>query len=169
MTGPARPTAAAAWLSALTLIAVDLATKLWVEATMGPHDRIPVIPGLFSLVHIKNRGAAFGLGSDVEGIWMSAAFGAVAVVAVGVIILLYRSAPADDRVSRIAFVLVGAGAVGNLIDRLRQGEVTDFLLAYVGDYRWPAFNVADALITVGVLLLLVGVVIPRADRRSADS
>ncbi len=141
------------WIAALLLIIADQITKMIVEATIGLHDNIPVIPDLFSLVHLKNRGAAFGLLSDVDSPWVSVGFGVVAVVAVTIIVSLYRSAPANDRLSRIAFVMIGAGAVGNLVDRVRIGSVTDFLLVYIGEHRWPAFNVADSLISVGVVLL----------------
>lgn len=135
------------------MVAVDLATKLGIESAFTLHESKTVIPGLFNIVYIKNKGAAFGFLSQINGDWVSYAFMAIAVTALVVIALLYRSAPADDWISRAAYVLIGSGALGNLIDRIRSGAVTDFLLFYIGEYQWPAFNVADSCITVGIILL----------------
>ncbi len=135
------------------LVFADQVTKWIVEAKMAIGERIDIIPGFFSLAHIKNRGAAFGFLNDVDSQWISVGFAVLAIVATCVLTLLYRSTPKSDLVSRVAFVIIGAGAIGNLVDRVRLGAVTDFLLFYVGQFYWPAFNVADSLITVGVCLL----------------
>ncbi|MBI5816006.1 MAG: signal peptidase II [Nitrospinae bacterium] len=138
---------------AAILVVMDLVTKLYIENNFSHGTVRQVIPGLFNIVYVKNKGAAFGMLGHVEGDWVSYAFTTIAIIAIVVIIVLYRTLPADDTVSRIGFTLVGAGALGNLIDRFRTGSVTDFLLVYIGQYQWPAFNVADSCITIGVILL----------------
>lgn len=135
------------------LVTADLLTKLWIESALRLGESVPVIPGFFSIVYIKNRGASFGFLSQVEGNWVTYGFTVVAVIAIGVIIHIYRELPPEDMISRVSFVLIGSGAFGNLIDRFRSGAVTDFLLFYVGQWSWPAFNVADSCITVGVIVL----------------
>jgi signal peptidase II len=135
------------------LIVADLLTKLWIESAFRLGESVPVIPGFFSIVYIKNRGSAFGFLSQVPGNYIIYGFTVLAIVAIGFIIALYRSLPPEDAISRISFVLIGSGAFGNLIDRFRSGAVTDFLLFYVGQWAWPAFNVADSLITIGVVVL----------------
>ncbi|MBF0634057.1 MAG: signal peptidase II [Nitrospinae bacterium] len=135
------------------LIVADLLTKLWIESAFKLGDSVSVIPGFFSVVYIKNKGASFGLLSQVEGNVVIYGFAVMAMIAIGFIIALYRTLPPEDIISRVAFVLIGSGAFGNLIDRFRSGAVTDFLLFYVGQWAWPAFNVADSCITVGVVVL----------------
>jgi signal peptidase II len=135
------------------LIVADLLTKLWIESAFRLGESVPVIPGFFSVVYIKNRGASFGFLSQVPGNLVIYGFTALAMAAVGFIIALYRSLPPEDIISRVSFVLIGSGAFGNLVDRFRSGAVTDFLLFYVGQWSWPAFNVADSCITVGVFIL----------------
>jgi signal peptidase II len=135
------------------LIVADLLAKLWIESAFRLGDSVNVIPGFFSVVYIKNKGSAFGFLAQVEGNFVIHGFTVMAIVAIGFIIAIYRSLPPEDAISRISFVLIGSGAFGNLVDRLRSGAVTDFLLFYIGQWSWPAFNVADSCITVGVFVL----------------
>jgi signal peptidase II len=135
------------------LIVADLLTKLWIESAFRLGESVPVIPGFFSIVYIKNKGSAFGFLSQAPGNIVIYGFTVLGIVAIGFIIALYRSLPPEDIISRISFVLIGSGAFGNLIDRFRSGAVTDFLLFYVGQWSWPAFNVADSCITIGVFIL----------------
>lgn len=154
-TSPIKPpfTHLSAILGALFLIVTDLLTKLWIESAFRLGESVPVIRGFFSVVYIKNRGASFGFLSQVEGNWVTYGFTVIAVIAIGVIIYIYRALPPEDVISRVSFVLIGSGAFGNLIDRFRSGAVTDFLLFYVGQWSWPAFNVADSCITIGISIL----------------
>jgi len=140
-------------LAALALVAADQATKMIIVSRFHMNESLEVIPGFFSIVYIRNRGAAFGMLSNIEGEWVSRGFMIVALVAIVAIAVLYRSLPSEDRASRASLVLIGSGALGNLIDRARYGSVTDFLLFYIGEYQWPAFNVADSCITIGVFIL----------------
>ena len=143
-------------------IAVDQATKRWVAARLRPQiDEIPIVEGWFSIVHAHNTGAAF---STMEG--QLGLFLVFTVVAVVVILYLVRQQPPAARFMPFILGMILSGAVGNGIDRLRQGYVTDFLKAYAGveplrsmliESRlrtnvWPIFNVADSLLVVGVIL-----------------
>ena len=137
------------------IIVSDQITKLYIMRTMRLHESIPIIPNLFSLTYIRNPGAAFGLLAGSSNGFRTAFF-SVAFVAAGVflIVLLFRM-PEQDWMGRLSVAGILGGAVGNLIDRLQFGEVIDFLDVYVESYHWPAFNVADSAITVGVLFLML--------------
>ncbi len=146
------------------LVIIDQFTKQAIESLYRVGSNVEIIPGFFNLVHIKNRGAAFGLFGSLESVWVNRSFTAVALIAIGVIAFMYRSLPDEDKISRISLVLICAGAIGNLIDRVRAGSVTDFLLFYINSYHWPAFNVADSCITVGVGLLAVALFVRPAQK-----
>ena len=139
-------------LVTLVVMALDQWTK-WLTLAYSPEHRpIPVIPGFFDLVNIRNRGAAFGFlnRSDIE--WQFWLFLGATVVAVAAIIALIRSMRADDRRLVLGLGLVMGGALGNLVDRVRFRAVIDFLDFYIGAWHWPAFNVADVAICLGALL-----------------
>lgn len=130
-------------------VALDQGTKWWVVQTIAPHEVIPVIPGLFNLVHVYNQGAAFGILStwDPFGVWVF--FIVVNCLILGVLGYLYWRTSLDYPLFLWAYSLVITGAIGNLSDRLRLGAVVDFLDFYLGRHHWPAFNVADSLICIG--------------------
>lgn len=130
---------------------VDQASKLYVHASMVLHQSIPVLDGLFSITYLRNRGAAFSFLSNAS--WRIPFFIAVTLVAAVVILVALRKLREDQRLAQVALAMIFSGAVGNLIDRLRLGEVIDFLDVYWKSYHWPAFNVADSLICVGVALV----------------
>jgi signal peptidase II len=134
---------------ALAIALMDQITKWTVVGTIGRYESVSVIPGFFSIVHVRNRGMAFGLmnRSDLDfGFYFLTAGSVVAIV-----VLLAWFFKIKEDAFRIIFglSLILGGAVGNLIDRLRFREVIDFLDFYVGPYHWPAFNVADSAITIG--------------------
>lgn len=139
----------------LAILVLDQWTKWLVEVHLPHSASHPVLPGFFNLTHVKNTGVAFGLfashGAD-GGAWLLIVMGIVALAAV---FLYFRLAPAKNRLLLYSLALIVGGAVGNLIDRLASGAVTDFLDVYVGTYHWPAFNVADSAITVGIGLMIV--------------
>jgi signal peptidase II len=151
----------------LTIVAIDQATKLWVMGRMDLFESWPVLPGLFSITYVRNPGAAFGLFADMGDLARMAILVGVSLLAVGLLTAFFLRSPHADRVSRIAAVLVMGGAVGNLIDRIRFGEVIDFLDVYLGRYHWPAFNVADSCITVGIGLFVLGAWRERETKRRA--
>ncbi len=141
------------------VVLLDQATKLLVQAKMPLYDSIPVIEGFFNLTHIRNPGGAFGfMAAGSQGV-RNLLFVGVAIVAMGLIVYFYRSTPKTVPYLASALAMIFGGAVGNLIDRLRFGEVVDFLDVYVGAYHWPAFNVADSAITVGITIFIAHLVL----------
>jgi len=135
------------------VLVLDQITKYVVEARIPLHDTIPVIPGFFNLTHVRNKGAAFGVLANLPDFWRSAFFITVTVVAlVAIGVLIWKT---HERLSVTAFSLIAAGAAGNVIDRIRYGEVVDFIQWYVKSLYWPSFNVADSAISIGVALLAV--------------
>ena len=145
------------FLLALIMLVLDQITKLWVAATLPFWTSKTVIPGFFNLVHVLNKGAAFGFLNDLDAVWRPYFFMAATALAIVLILHLLRTVPREDRVLFTALGLILGGALGNLADRIRLGEVIDFLDFYIGKYHWPAFNVADIAISVGSVLLLVSV------------
>ena len=135
------------------VIVLDLWTKWLVLRKIALHEAIPVIPDFFQLVHVRNTGAAFGIGANASSklVPLLLNFGAIAVFCV-VVVYALRTA-VTDRLLQTGLHLILGGAIGNLVDRFRFGYVIDFLDVYVGRYHWPAFNVADSAICIGIALL----------------
>lgn len=146
-------------LVAGAVIVLDQLTKYLVVQRFKLHENITVIPGFFDLTYVRNPGAAFGILAGAQGSWRVAFFIVVSLAALAVIIILIRTS--HDRLPLMAFALIGGGAVGNLIDRVRFGEVVDFIEWYYRSYHWPTFNIADSAITVGVALLAIDMLFPK--------
>lgn len=148
------------WVAAIAgvVVLLDQFTKYLVLHRFSLHESVPVIPGFFNLTYVRNPGAAFGILAGAHGAWRTVFFITVSLVALAVIMTLVRKT--HDRIPLVAFALIGGGAVGNLIDRVRSGEVVDFIEWYYRSYHWPAFNIADSAITVGVALLAVDMLFP---------
>lgn len=141
------------------IVMLDQATKFLVLAKLPLYDSIPVIEGFFNLTHIRNPGGAFGfMATGSQGV-RNLLFVGVSIVAMGLIVYFYRSTPKTFPLLASALAMIFGGAVGNLIDRLRFGEVVDFLDVFVGVYHWPAFNVADSAITVGITIFIAHMVL----------
>jgi signal peptidase II len=141
------------------VVLLDQATKLLVVAKMPLYHSITVLPGFFNLTHIRNPGGAFGfMAAGSQGL-RNLLFVGVSIIAMGLIVYFYRSTPKTHPYLASALAMIFGGAVGNLVDRLRFGEVVDFLDAYVATYHWPAFNVADSAITVGITIFIAHLVL----------
>ena len=136
----------------MTVLA-DQVTKEIVRHAFSIHESLAVIPGFFSLTHIRNTGGAFGLLAGEATQARTLFFLAVSVLALGMIVCFYAKIPSGKPWASVALAMICGGALGNLIDRLRFGEVVDFLDFYVGTAHWPAFNIADSAISVGVGIL----------------
>jgi signal peptidase II len=134
------------------VLILDQATKAWVLANLPLGGSIPVIPGFFDLTHVHNPGGAFGFLAGMSAEIRSLLFVAVSLLATGLILYFYWQTPIRQRFLAVGISLLFGGAVGNLVDRLRFGIVVDFLDLYVGSLHWPAFNVADSAITIGVVI-----------------
>lgn len=137
---------------ALVVMALDQWTKWLTLASIPEHHPIPVIPGFFQLVNVRNRGAAFGFLNRPDIEWQFWLFAGATAVAVIAIVALIRSMRAHDGRLVLGLGLVLGGALGNLVDRVRFRAVIDFLDFYIGSWHWPAFNVADMAICLGALL-----------------
>ena len=148
------------------ILFLDQWTKAVVLDRLPLHRRIPVIPGFFDLTHVRNTGGAFGIfGGERSGLG-ALLFLVVSVVAVGILLVLFIRARENEKTLAFAYSLILSGALGNLLDRLRLGEVVDFLEFYVSSFRWPAFNIADSAICVGIGLMALELII-KEEKRSA--
>jgi signal peptidase II len=144
------------WVPAIILIIVivDQLTKIVVDQTLFLHQSIPVIDNFFSLTYIRNKGAAFGILANSAATFRLAVLIVFSLVAIGFVISLIRRLPESERWLTVSLAFILGGALGNLIDRVWYGEVIDFLDFYWSTFHWPAFNVADSFITVGVVMAL---------------
>ena len=135
---------------AVFVVALDQISKLWVRSYLGSYETIPLV-GCLSLTNVRNTGSAFGLFANQAFLLT-----VVAIVVLVAILLFYRYFSRSNILGISALGLVFGGAVGNLIDRLRFGYVTDFVdVRLWRDFHWPAFNVADSAITVGSIMLVI--------------
>jgi len=142
-------------LTAAAILLLDQASKLAAEAWLAPYQPVALLPFL-NLTLAYNPGAAFSLLADQPG-WQRWFFSALALAVSGYIVWWLRTLTTAERLQGLALGLVLGGALGNLVDRLRIGMVVDFVDLHYAGFHWPAFNVADAGITVGVALLLLTV------------
>jgi len=142
------------FLIALFVVLLDRASKWAVARNISLHDSIQLIPHVFYLTHVENRGAAFGLFAESPSQWKIGMLILFSVIAMAIVsTLLWRSGHAMTTTG-VGLSLILGGAIGNLWDRLVSGRVVDFLLVYIGSYQWPAFNAADTAIVVGAGLLV---------------
>jgi signal peptidase II len=145
-------------LVALAVVVSDQATKVLVDRFMELHESRPLVEGLVHLTYVRNHGAAFGILSDARLPFQAELFVAVSLAALLAIGLYAWRLPASSRLPQGALALIMGGALGNLIDRTRLGYVIDFVDVFWGPHHWPAFNVADSCISVGVALLILDIV-----------
>ena len=139
-------------VSAIVLV-IDQATKLRIDRTMDLHSSITVVENFFNITYLRNKGAAFGVLAHSS--YRLPFFIMVSLVAIAVIAVVFRRLRPDQKFTAFALSLIFSGALGNLIDRVRLGEVIDFLDAHWYSHHWPAFNVTDSAICVGVFLLAI--------------
>ena len=138
------------------VVALDRATKLYIRARVSPVDVYPVIPRFFNIVHTENPGAAFGMFSDSPTEWRGILLVGISMAVMAILgVMLWRMAAAQSQVTSTGLALVFGGALGNLVDRLFRGTVTDFVQLFFGSYEFPSFNVADSAITIGAGLLVI--------------
>ena len=150
-------------LSVVAGVAIaDQVTKLVVVREMDLYESIPIVPGLLNLTHIRNSGVAFGLLNSAEFAFKPAVMALVALVALVGVGVYATQLPTSHRWARAGLALILGGAAGNLVDRARQGYVVDFVDAYWRGWHFWAFNVADAAITVGVVILMLDLLRPAA-------
>ena len=144
-------------LVALCVVLLDQASKEWVRGAFSLHESVPVIPGFFHLTYIRNTGAAWGMFSG-----QNVALSALALVMLAVLVVFRRKILPPGRVHRVALGLLCGGIAGNLFDRLRLDYVVDFLDFFVRTSHFPAFNVADSAICIGVGIYVLGTLLVQA-------
>ncbi len=154
-TGPDRKKYLNLILIAGTVVILDQITKYLVLQNMPLYHSIPVIPGLFNLTHIHNPGGAFGFFAGQSLVVRKIVFLLMSSIAAVLVLYFYHQTPRTFPWLRVGLSLIFGGAVGNLIDRFRFGKVVDFLDFYLGSAHWPAFNIADSAITVGVTIFII--------------
>ena len=145
----------------LAVLVVDQWTKHLAETSLAGRPPRSVVPGFLDLVHVENTGVAFGLfaaGSSTLGVVTLTLLG---MLALGLVLYYFWRTPESNKGVLFSLALILGGAVGNLVDRVMSGSVTDFIDVYVGTHHWPTFNAADSAITVGIVLLTIDAVFGR--------
>lgn len=140
------------WLAVILLVA-DQVSKWWVTTNFRLYESVAVMP-MFNFTYVRNEGAAFSFLSDAGG-WQRWFFSAIAFTISGLLLYWLRGLNKSEKLLSVAYALVLSGAIGNLIDRVLYGYVIDFLDVYYQQHHWPAFNVADAAICIGALLIII--------------
>jgi len=136
------------------VIIIDQITKAVILSFIPLYRSIAVVPRFFSLTHIQNPGGAFGFMSNQSSSLLNIIFLFVVSLAICLVFYFYINTPKKYNLLSTGFALIFGGAIGNMIDRIRFGKVVDFLDFYIGDFHWPAFNVADSAISVGIVIFL---------------
>jgi signal peptidase II len=155
-------------LASFGIYMIDQVTKAWAVRTLRLGDDRTIIRGFFDLIYTENPGIAFGRlqESGTFGRWL---FVALAITASLAVFYYFLSTPRNDDRVLGACALLLAGILGNLTDRVRLGYVIDFISVHAGSYHWPTFNVADASITIGALLLAYDVIFEKKEKKSVVS
>jgi signal peptidase II len=144
------------YLVTLLILIIDHATKWMANTSLQPRQAVEVIPGYLRLSRVYNSGVAFGLFDDSDFFWKPYALGALAILAVAVILIYSSRMPADRKLLHLALAITMGGILGNFIDRVLRGYVIDYIEFHIHEaFYWPTFNVADSAITVGIALLII--------------
>jgi signal peptidase II len=138
-----------------SILVSDQVMKWWIQKNMVLHQSIEIIPNFVQLTYIRNTGAAFGFFSGAQSSWRTMIFMATSFIAIAAILYLMKKLRPTQKGQMVSLALILGGAIGNLVDRIRMGEVTDFIDLHWYRLHWPAFNIADSAITIGVILLLI--------------
>jgi signal peptidase II len=149
-----RPGARWLWLS-FGVLAADRATKFAIEHYTSEFFRFPIFSDIVILVHNQNPGIAFGVFSNSSSPWLAPLLLVSSALVIALLVWLLATGRAGGSLAHAGLALILGGAAGNALDRLIHGGVTDFLEVRLGNYRWPAFNVADSAISIGAVLVLV--------------
>ena len=156
-------------LSGVTVVVLilDQASKFLIDRTMELHYSITVVKNFFNITYIRNKGAAFGFLADTN--FRLPFFIGISIIAIVVILGIYRKLGDDKKLNAVSLSLILAGALGNLIDRIRLGEVIDFIYVHWYEHYWPAFNVADSAICVGVFLLVIDMLLEEKHKKTSQN
>ncbi len=151
----------------LAALAADQLSKWWIISNFALYESREIIPGFFNFTFLTNNGAAFSILAGQPALWRQAFFVAINAIALIVIAVAQHRIGRGSKLYTVALALIASGAAGNLTDRIRFAYVIDFLDVYVGNSHWPAFNIADAAINVGVALFLLNSLVlePRQEKK----
>lgn len=136
------------------VLLLDQATKMVVLKNMPLYHSVSIISGFFNLTHIHNPGGAFGFLASQNPVVRKLVFIVVSFLALCLIFYFYRVTPRNYSMLATALAMIFGGAAGNMADRIRFGKVVDFLDFYIGNLHWPAFNIADSAISIGMCILV---------------
>ena len=150
------------------ILALDIGTKHLAQVFLSRIPSLPVIPHFFHLTYIENRGAAFGILAETSARFRIPFFITISALAIIFITIFYRKMEGEGW-THLALLFILGGALGNLIDRVRQGWVIDFLDFHWYQYHWPAFNVADMAICIGAGILIIDMLFSRKGKISVAS
>lgn len=150
-----------------SVLILDQLTKLYIVSTFALYESVTVFENFLHITYILNPGAAFGIFAGRAASFRIPFFLTLSVVASVGIILFYRAV--EDRLVQVALSLILGGAIGNMIDRARLGEVIDFIDVHWYNNHWPAFNVADSAITIGVGLMILDMFLKNSNEQRATS
>ena len=150
------------------ILFLDQWTKYAVQQRLALYQKVEVIHGFFNLIHVRNTGGAFGIFGGEKGGLGSLLFVVVTLIAIGSILFLFIRLREHETTLSLSLSLILSGAIGNLIDRLRSGEVVDFLDFYVMSYHWPAFNIADSAICLGIGLMALEILMRDRKKKIAN-
>lgn len=154
-------------LGVIVVVALDQITKAAIVAKFFIHESYPIIDGFFNLVYVMNPGAAFGFLANTSAIFRYIFFIGITALVILLIIYYILKSKSQNMFTVVSLTLIFAGAVGNLIDRVRFGAVVDFLDFYIRSWHWPAFNVADSAISLGAVLMIWGMIIQRKEEAAS--
>ncbi len=151
-------------MTVFSIILLDQITKYYIDSYMSVGDSFPVVQGLFNITYVRNPGAAFGIFAGSPAVFRTVFL--IAVTSAAMVLILYYVWMNRERgpLMNLSLSLIFGGAVGNLIDRIRFGEVIDFLDFYIGPHHWPAYNVADAAISTGAVFLLITLIWKKGEK-----
>jgi signal peptidase II len=151
------------------ILLLDQWTKSMIVQKLRLYQRVEVIQGFFNIIHVRNTGGAFGIFGGEKGEIGSILFVVVSLIAIGAIVFLIIKIKDNERTLALSLSLVLSGAIGNLIDRLHYGEVVDFLDFHLSAYHWPAFNVADSAICIGIGLMALELLVRDSKKKLKSS
>ena len=151
------------------MIVIDQYTKFMVTLHIPLSYSINIVEGFFNLTHVRNSGVAFGIFAEQNSELKPYLLIFVSIIAIIAILVIFHQTGKEKRLVQGGLVLVFSGAIGNLIDRVLHKEVIDFIDIFFNNRHWPAFNVADACITIGVMLLAADLLVSGKSYNSPDS
>ena len=147
---------------AAAIILLDQLTKALIVKTVPFYGSVRVIPGFLGLTHIHNKGAILGLFNRADQPWAPVLLLLLNAAALGLVVFYFSKTSDRERIARLALAMIVGGALGNVVDRIARGYVIDFVEMHFGKFYWPTYNVADASITIGAVLLILSVLFRRS-------